>query len=59
MPKYNTNSWDAGFIQVSRMIWGQKDKINDDLIGLKDEFKEKLKTLGDKIARQAINDGVI
>lgn len=59
MPKYNTNSWDAGFIQVSRMIWGQKDKINDDLIGLKDEFKEKLKTLGDKIAKQSINDGVI
>lgn len=59
MPKYNTNSWDAGFIQVSRMIWGQKDKINDDLIGLKDEFKTKLKTLGDKIAKQAINDGVI
>lgn len=59
MPKYNTNSWDAGFIQVSRMIWGQKDKINDDLIGLKDEFKTKLKALGNKIAKQAINDGVI
>lgn len=44
---------------LSRMIWGQKDKINDDLIGLKDEFKEKLKTLGDKIAKQAVNDGVI
>lgn len=59
MPKYNTNSWDAGFIQISRMIWGQKDKINDDLIGLKDEFKENLKTLGDKIAKQSINDDVI
>lgn len=59
MPKYNTNSWDAGFIQINRMIWGQKDKINDDLINLKDEFKIKLKTLGDKIALQAINDGVI
>lgn len=59
MPKYNTNSWDAGFIQINRMIWGQKDKINDDLINLKDEFKTKLKTLGDKIALQAINDGVI
>lgn len=59
MPKYNTNSWDAGFIQVSRMIWGQKDKINDDLIGLKDEFKTKLKALGNKISKQAINDGVI
>lgn len=57
-PRYQVNSWDAGWVQISRIIFG-KDRINDSLLHRKPEFQQKLRALGDKIPQAAYEDGVI
>lgn len=58
MPRYNTNSWDAGFVQIARMCFGN-DRHNDDYLHLKDNLYALRKSLGDKISQAAIEDGII
>lgn len=57
-PRYQVNTWDAGWKQVRTMIFG-RDRINDDLLYRKPDFDDKLGTLADKIAQAAYKDGVI
>ncbi|MFP7665028.1 MAG: hypothetical protein ACHEUT_05730 [Corynebacterium pyruviciproducens] len=57
-PRYQTNSWDAGWVQVNRMIFGQ-DRVTDEFMPRRPDFQLKLRTLGDKIATAAMADGVI
>ena len=58
VPRYQVNSWDAGWLQINRMVFGN-DRATDDLIGRKDEWQRKVRVLGDKIATAAYADGVI
>lgn len=57
-PRYQVNTWDAGWLQVRRMIFG-RDRITDDFLDRKEHFDKVLDTLGDKIAQAAYKDGVI
>lgn len=73
-PRYQTASWDAGWTQISRMVFG-KDRIVNDFVNTpetedadqdestalsrRDDFKKKLTVLGNKIAQAAYEDGVI
>ena len=57
-PRYQVNTWDAGWLQVRRMIFG-RDRTTDDFLDRKESFDKTLNTLGDKIAQAAYKDGVI
>ena len=57
-PRYQVNTWDAGWLQVRRMIFG-RDRTTDDFLDRKDSFDKTLNALGDKIAQAAYEDGVI
>ena len=73
-PRYQTASWDAGWMQISRMVFGRDRIINDFVntpetedsdqdestaLSRRDDFKKKLTVLGNKIAQAAYEDGVI
>ena len=59
-PLYQTNTWDAGWEQIRRMVYGNTAhpdaKANPKLIALKEEFDTALRTLGDKIAYRYSED---
>ena len=57
-PRCQSNTWDTGWMQISRMIFG-KDRITDDFLERKESFDKVLNALGDKIAQAAYKDGVI
>ncbi len=57
-PRFQTNSWDAGFAQIARLAFGN-DRINDEFLVLKEQFYAARAQLGEKIAQAAINDGII
>ena len=57
-PRYQINSWDAGWIQINRMIFGQ-DRVTDEFIPRRPDFQLKLRAVGDKIANAAMTAGVI
>ena len=57
-PRYQTNSWDAGYAQIARLAFGN-DRINDDFLEFKKDFYALRTKLGDKIAQAACDDGVI
>lgn len=57
-PRYQVNTWDAGWLQVRRMIFG-RDRTTDDFLDRKESFDKTLDALGDKIAQAAYEDGVI
>lgn len=57
-PRYQVNTWDAGWLQVRRMIFG-RDRTTDDFLDRKESFDKTLDALGDKIAQAAYKDGVI
>lgn len=57
-PRYQINTWDAGWLQVRRMIFG-RDRTTDDFLDRKESFDKTLNALGDKIAQAAYEDGVI
>ena len=58
-PRYQVESWDAGWKQINAMIFG-RDRIDDELYDeYYDEWKETVRALGNKIAGQAQDAGVI
>ena len=57
-PRYQTNSWDAGYAQIARLAFGN-DRVNDDFLEFKKDFYALRTKLGDKIAQAAYDDGVI
>ena len=57
-PRYQTNSWDAGYAQIARLSFGN-ERINDEFLDFKQEFYNLRTALGDKIALAAFTDGVI
>ena len=57
-PRFQTNSWDAGYAQIARLAFGN-DRINDEFLVLKEQFYDARARLGEKIAQAAIEDGVI
>lgn len=58
-PRFQVQSWDAGWAQVNAMVFG-RDRVDDEVY---DEFyvkwRETRRVLGDKIAKQAMDAGVI
>ena len=57
-PRYQTNSWDAGYAQIARLAFGN-ERVNDEFLDFKQEFYNLRTALGDKIALAAFDDGVI
>jgi hypothetical protein len=57
-PRYCLNAWDAGWLQVYKMIFSN-DRINDSLKGEQTEFKRRLNALEKKIYEAAREDGMI
>ena len=57
-PRYQTNSWDAGYAQIAKLAFGN-DCINDEFMDFKQEFYSLREVLGEKIAQAAFDDGVI
>lgn len=57
-PRFQTNSWDAGYAQIARLAFGN-DRINDEFLGLKEQFYSARTRLGEKISQAAIDDGAI
>ena len=58
-PRYQVESWDAGWKQINAMIFG-RDRIDDELYdAYHEEWKYTVLALGNKIAVQAQNAGVI
>ena len=57
-PRFQTNSWDAGYAQIARLAFGN-ERINDEFLDFKKKFYSARKDLGNKIAEKAIEDGVI
>lgn len=55
-PRFQVQSWDAGWAQVNAMVFG-RDRVNDEVY---DQFyvkwREARRALGDKIARAAMED---
>jgi len=57
-PRYQVQSWDAGWMQINRMVFGN-DRISDEYLHLKPDFIAARKVLGKKIAQAAYDDGII
>lgn len=58
-PRYQVESWDAGWKQINAMIFG-RDRIDDELYDEHyDEWKETVRALGNKIAERVQAAGVI
>lgn len=57
-PRFQTDSWDAGYVQIARLAFGN-ERINDEFLELKKQFYTARASLGEKIAQAAIEDGII
>lgn len=57
-PRYQTNNWDQGWLSIRTMMFG-RDRVSDKYLKYRHDFDKKLQTLGDKIAQQAFDDGII
>ena len=58
-PRFQVQSWDAGWAQIAAMVFGNK-RHDDEIYDLHyAEFRAVRKKLGDKIARAAMDAGVI
>jgi len=58
-PRFQVQSWDAGWAQVAAMVFGTK-RHDDEIYDLHyADFRAVRKKLGDKIARAAMDAGVI
>lgn len=58
-PRFQTNSWDAGWAQINAMVFGTK-RINDNVYNtFYERFRATRKNLGDKIAHATMDAGVI
>jgi hypothetical protein len=58
-PRYQTNSWDAGWAQINAQVFGNNRIDNAVYDGYYDRFRNTRRALGNKIAHVAMNAGVI
>ena len=58
-PRYQTNSWDAGWAQINAQVFGN-NRVDDAVYdGYYERFRDTRRALGNKIARAAMDAGVI
>lgn len=57
-PRFQTNSWDAGYTQIAKLAFGD-ERINDEFLELRKQFYAARTRLGEKIAQAAIDDRII
>jgi hypothetical protein len=58
-PRYQVNTWDAGWKQIAAMVFG-RERVDDDIYNAYyTDWRAAVRELGDKIARAAQDAGVI
>ena len=58
-PRYQVESWDAGWKQIAAMVFG-RDRVDDEIYdSYYTDWRKAVRELGDKIARAAMDAGVI
>lgn len=58
-PRYQANTWDAGWKQIAAMVFG-RERVDDDIYNAYyTDWRAAVRELGDKIARAAQDAGVI
>lgn len=58
-PRYQVNTWDAGWKQVAAMVFG-RDRVDDDIYdSYYTDWRNNVRDLGNKIARAAMDADVI
>lgn len=58
-PRYQVESWDAGWKQIAAMVFG-RDRVDDDIYNAYyTDWRAAVRELGDKIARAAMDADVI
>ena len=58
-PRYQVESWDAGWKQIAAMVFG-RDRVNNEIYdAYYTKWRETVRALGDKIARDAMDADVI
>lgn len=57
-PRYQTNTWDAGYTQIARMCFGN-ERISDAYLDLKKPLYDARTALGERIAQAAFEHNVI
>lgn len=58
-PRYQVESWDAGWKQIAAMVFG-RDRVDNEIYdAYYTKWRETVRALGDKIARQSQDAGVI
>ena len=58
-PRFQVQSWDAGWAQVNAMVFGNSRVDNEVYDKFYAKWREARQALGDKIAKQAMDAGVI
>ena len=58
-PRFQVQSWDAGWAQVNAMVFGNSRVDNEVYDKFYAKWREARRVLGDKIAKQAMDAGVI
>ena len=58
-PRFQLQTWDAGWKQINALVFGKNRLDNDVYNEYYAKWRQILKTLGDKIATQAMDAGVI
>ena len=58
-PRYQVETWDAGWKQIAAMVFG-RERVDDDIYNAYyTDWRAAVRELGDKIARAAMDAGVI
>ena len=58
-PRYQVNTWDAGWKQIAAMVFG-RERVDDDIYNAYyTDWRAAVRELGNKIARAAMDAGVI
>ena len=58
-PRYQVESWDAGWKQIAAMVFG-RERVDNEIYGAYyTKWRETVRALGDKIAHAAMDAGVI
>lgn len=58
-PRYQVESWDAGWKQIAAMVFG-RDRVDDEIYdSYYTDWRKAVRELGDKIAHAAMDTGVI
>lgn len=58
-PRYQVESWDAGWKQIAAMVFGRERVDNEIYDAYYTQWRDTVRALGDKIARQSQEAGVI